>query len=180
LQLIVPVVSSKFQSTPAHGGRLGKDVIDVFNEMVSIHARTRRATFNTAAKQAGCLVSIHARTRRATSSPFVLVLLSSFQSTPAHGGRRAACSAAACKSAFQSTPAHGGRHCRPLKMLGSSKFQSTPAHGGRHDTSKVSVPGMQFQSTPAHGGRRFQRRPVPAAFGFNPRPHTAGDSFIES
>src|SRR5690348_13482275 len=56
---------SKFQSTPAHGGRPGMCVIARGVEVVSIHARAWRATHMVQAGQK----------------------LFEFQSTPAHGGR---------------------------------------------------------------------------------------------
>ena len=57
---------AKFQSTHAHGVRPATNLADVNFVIVSIHARTRRATVGWNPSDIVCFVSIHARTRRAT------------------------------------------------------------------------------------------------------------------
>jgi len=78
-----------FQSTPAHGGRHSGYIAGIPGPLVSIHARTRRATlsmrpshavpagFNPRPHTAGDKLKIDIKN--------LLTLL--FQSTPAHGGR---------------------------------------------------------------------------------------------
>ena len=165
-----------FQSTPAHGGRPeGPQVLAVF-DLVSIHARTWRAT---PARRSVCrhhIVSIHARTWRATSlSRSWSRHKSSFNPRPHMAGdhdyERQTCRSrnvsihartwratlpgyqAELSLVFQSTPAHGGRPVisSPIPVFGV--FQSTPAHGGRPTAKRDRAALLRFQSTPAHGGR---------------------------
>ena len=167
------------------------------------------------------VVSIHARTRRATpartsaATPTIW-----FQSTPAHGERHEHDSNHHCTRTVsihartrRATQATAGwqerRHCfnpRPHTAgdpsirddsQGVHKFQSTPAHGGRPRTSRRIVANGTFQSTPAHDGRQLEiaisnprsvsihartrratptpPKSMPLTTRFNPRPHTAGD-----
>ncbi len=166
-----------FQSTPARGGRHAA--------LSNVIART--------------LVSIHARTRRATEAIKAVDVAIEFQSTPARGGRPVTCEDVTSAPTFQSTPARGGRHgrhhagtacapvsihartrratrrsCRPPRppwrfnprphaagdlmsartVSPSRRFQSTPARGGRLEIRLFfPFPGTRFQSTPARGGR---------------------------
>ena len=121
-----------FQSTPAHGGRPATCSPPVFSRIVSIHARTRRATWFSAYCKHIRPVSIHARTRRATAVKGFNRAAKGFQSTPAHGGRHFAVFGRVAFGMFQSTPAHGGRLSAWVVCRSSFQFQSTPAHGGRH------------------------------------------------
>jgi len=104
--------------------------------------RRRRVGFNPRPHTAGDLfgrpcrcvgaVSIHARTRRATSVNSSFLLRTSFQSTPAHGGRRGQIllwPAAAC---FNPRPHTAGDTTKDWTRCYTRLFQSTPAHGGRH------------------------------------------------
>ena len=125
-----------FQSTPAHGGRPrrstpGADRLVVsihartwratspcrwsrHRSLVSIHARTWRATQYPVPSQTGDLVSIHARTWRATRVA-AIVVLAELVSIHARTWRATGLprATAIASSVFQSTPAHGGRRRRP-------------------------------------------------------------------
>ena len=194
-----------FQSTPARGGRRRRprircDSSDRFNprphaagdaarctrsaarRMVSIHARTRRATHADRSRGSCRYVSIHARTRRATADRMPsTATVRSFQSTPARGGRLAEPdSTIPNRAMFQSTPARGGRpgiigatcdvdarfNPRPhaagdsrlsCQSSPSQMFQSTPARGGRRSRCQHGARSQSFQSTPARGGRPSAR-----------------------
>ena len=109
---------TKFQSTPARGGRRSRLNAHPRSprRKVSIHARTGRATLDIANTQAHVRrlkVSIHARTGRATTKV-------------AKANRLRA-------RRFNPRPARGGRHCRgAVEVLNfDGEFQSTPARGGR-------------------------------------------------
>ncbi len=88
IQQSMTLMSSQFQSTPAHGGRPCPVLVIVCYLGVSIHARTRRAT---------------------GSGVVPVSVTAVFQSTPAHGGRHLHLTVFVKQILFQSTPAHGGR-----------------------------------------------------------------------
>jgi len=71
-RLCVLPVRSRFQSTPAHGGRHARHKVIIALAVVSIHARTRRATSPFSKHWFHFAVSIHARTRRATDADIVI------------------------------------------------------------------------------------------------------------
>ena len=76
-------------SIHARTRRATADQIVLHNaKFVSIHARTRRATGGRNSVYGSVGVSIHARTRRATQSIGKFLSWTMFQSTPARGGRR--------------------------------------------------------------------------------------------
>ena len=185
-----------FQSTPARGGR--RRVLDdgSLEVIVSIHARTRRATsgarvgtaggtcFNPRPHAAGDrqrrhgqhvhVVSIHARTRRATLGSVTTPFCFWFQSTPARGGRPGVAETAYDSWQFQSTPARGGRHRPELQGEPRYLFQSTPARGGRPRVVHIYQAVIEFQSTPARGGRPMRRCISPAASWFQSTPARGG------
>ena len=102
-------------------------------------------------------------------------MVSRFQSTPPHGGRRAFEVPEVRDLRFQSTPPHGGRLNQIHLVVALDTFQSTPPHGGRRnkegyldliDGVSIHAPAWRatagtftsftlsaFQSTPPHGGR---------------------------
>ncbi len=101
-----------FQSTPAHGGRRGQGDQPCPSSLVSIHARTRRATPALPTAEWFYDVSIHARTRRATwCSASYRVWMRCFNPRPHTAGDTPATLPAYRDRLFQSTPAHGGRPC---------------------------------------------------------------------
>ena len=146
--------------------------------IVSIHARTRRATvghslrwsarrcFNPRPHAAGdvqCLlayppqdeVSIHARTRRATET---------------------FCKSWKVKQCFNPRPHAAGDEQIVGPPTAPDLFQSTPARGGRRPSGIDWSSSSMFQSTPARGGRLgFDRPRLLPTTCFNPRPHAAGD-----
>ena len=77
------------------------------------------------------IVSIHARARRATTTSSGTYTQPPFQSTPARGGRPTSLSCMDFRRAFQSTPARGGRLKGAHAVDQFLAFQSTPARGGR-------------------------------------------------
>ena len=166
--------SIRFQSTPARGGRRRSPAPITESPLVSIHARTRRATpnccggrlpdreFQSTPARGGRRsprggdrrrVSIHARTRRATPAAGTTTRASGFNPRPHAAGDRVADVAVSRALLFQSTPARGGRHYREWARHAVTWFQSTPARGGRQ-------------------GSVVRTR---SCKGFNPRPHAAGD-----
>ena len=58
-------------------------------------------------------------------------------------------------------------------------FQSTPPREGRHKAFEAYTKFIKFQSTPPREGRRKKRPIYKARLGFNPRPHTRGDIFLD-
>ena len=106
-------------------------------ELVSIHARTRRATIDGHCFADRHHVSIHARTRRATSTPFSSsTSMSMFQSTPARGGRQSQSGRSRYNSWFQSTPARGGRQQQQSQ---SEPWQNVSIHAR---TRRATSPGI--------------------------------------
>ena len=77
------------------------------------------------------IVSIHARTRRATILGLVIYEFKKFQSTHAHGVRHSKLIIFMEALLFQSTHAHGVRLKAPPATELDSMFQSTHAHGVR-------------------------------------------------
>ena len=169
---------------------------------VSIHARTRRATAGTnpaATSMAGFNPRPHA-----AGDPRIgqhRTRAREFQSTPARGGRpgrrragnplipcfnprphaagddgmgRSWCS----RRVFQSTPARGGRrHLRAddRRIVHVSIHARTRrATWGNNDAKHIKL----FQSTPARGGRPSVGHYARGDWGFNPRPHAAGDPTV--
>ena len=136
------------------------------------------------------MVSIHARTRRATAKPIAMCrcrnMSDVFQSHART--RRATDNAAAADQVERVLPRSlgfnprphttGDRQARSTRCLpNASKFQSTPAHDGRHPYRRdmSERPAISFQSTPAHDGRRRSTPARAARRQPNPRPHTTGD-----
>ena len=171
-------VTGCFNPRPRAGGDRRTQLANRCDQVVSIHARARRATdmirikqsrserFNPRPRAAGDLATRAAGSRDRA-----------FQSTPPRGGRRRMRAhggvvidvsihararratvmprAGTCSGAFQSTPARGGRRGGSVAALGNLQFQSTPPRGGRHERSGAPSPSCaSFQSTPARGGRR--------------------------
>ena len=106
----------RFQSTPAHGGRLAEKLYDALELIVSIHARARRATSGGTTLRWPC---------------------KRFNPRPRTAGDRSIASVKVPFTGFQSTPAHGGRLYLANELLSITEFQSTPAHGGRHPFSEA-------------------------------------------
>ncbi len=123
-----------------------------------------------------------------------------FQSTPAYVGRRNSSALARASSLFQSTPAYGGRPTLPGLRHSLTCFNPRPRTAGdssvilqrrqhsvsiharvRRATSISQRPRSPslFQSTPAYGGRQTDEARAGAVQGFNPRPRTAGDGFVD-
>jgi len=107
------IVILRFQSTPARGGRPA--ALDGLAAEVCFNPRPRAAgDFRDLQHENDQIVSIHARARRATDGLGCMLAGFGFQSTPARGGRRLLVGAADFHDAFQSTPARGGR----LRLFG--------------------------------------------------------------
>ena len=102
-----------FQSTPSRGGRL--ETHKVPSCIVSFnprpHAEGDKAERDRLKK---VLVSIHALTRRATFQILALYATTAFQSTPSRGGRLTFQAAHPLLTLFQSTPSRGGRPQRAV------------------------------------------------------------------
>ena len=113
-------MTSRFQSTPPHGGRLDSWLDALIKAVtVSIHAPARGATqFSAAEHDAPSWSSFNPRPR--TGGDMDLVMRTSvsaccwlFQSTPPHGGRRL-----------------GHRHCTALPKVVSIHAPARGATGG--------------------------------------------------
>jgi hypothetical protein len=128
--------------------------------VVSIHARTWRATGVSLKAGHPLYVSIHARTWRATPIVQQGILGRRFQSTPARGGRLGQMTIVWVPFKFQSTPARGGRQPTRKFRVPCVLFQSTPARGGRRDICASPLMAGRFQSTPARGGRLQLYKPA--------------------
>ena len=164
-----------FQSTPAHGGRRDVNLDIGVRALVSIHARTWRATKGGMAYVEAFLVSIHARTWRATRTRQHSNSSRLFQSTPAHGGRPGANGIIGVLSV--SIHARTWRATiGPCKSRRQRMFQSTPAHGGRRrrfaDRGHADTVSIHARTWRATGQMRRSANPATC---FNPRPHMAGD-----
>ncbi len=195
---VIALQNMSFQSTPARGGRHRVHEDLALHVLVSIHARTRRAT--AAPDLLGLLlcVSIHARTRRATRSVYGRSGEAfGFNPRPHAAGDDVGdrdCPAVHVVSIHARTR----RATLGLgRLLRNSGFQSTPARGGRRASTISTATGVAFQSTPARGGRpecniiyllvpvvsihaRTRRATLAKVAArqnicFNPRPHAAGD-----
>ena len=180
----------------AAGDASARDPLPV--DVVSIHARTRRAT-GSRYGDSPCRPRFNPRPHAAGDRAMAaaMVTCQKFQSTPARGGRRGCRQDITCVSKFQSTPARGGRrgtrssprqaasvsiHARtrratPTQPCSNRMRVSIHARTRRATSYRQTfrlVP-MLFQSTPARGGRRRIATTANRA-GFNPRPHAAGDA----
>ncbi len=144
-----------FQSTPAHDGRQAVRGGQHGQELVSIHARTRRAT--------GPVRSSRALRR--------------FQSTPAHDGRPAGRPVPVTLQTFQSTPAHDGRPRISSRTSGGSGV-SIHARTRRATVTSGIADVPYYVSIHARTRRATKHRmQAPGLWHcFNPRPHTTGDS----
>ena len=126
----------------------------------------------------------------ARGDPRHWLTVSTFQSTPPHGGRRSMCggSRSARSPEFQSTPPHGGRlSSRSImrKRTSGKCFNPRPRTGGDCSSSGRSVRMSQyrFNPRPRTGGdiRRLQLcASVIKRECFNPRPRTGGDLQFEA
>ena len=172
--------AKRFNPRPHAAGDPLAARLDVGDYVVSIHARTRRATPRFPFRPRMGNVSIHARTRRATHSFGYCTIFDSFQSTPARGGRLRATRFGCLLDCFNPRPHAAGDlitdpTCNRLVM-----FQSTPARGGRPLDATHATACTSFQSTPARGGRPEISFQAEDGQCFNPRPHAAGDAKIAS
>ena len=104
---------------------------------------------------------------------YIFVLHRSFFQQPRANNARA------YTNVFQSTPPREGRHKAFEAYTKFIKFQSTPPREGRHKAFEAYTKFIKFQSTPPREGRRKKRPIYKARLGFNPRPHTRGDIFLD-
>jgi len=123
--------AESFQSTPAHGGRRHGHAGNCRALCVSIHARARRATQLKDGKAALISVSIHARARRATGAAILFSPSSSrFNPRPRTAGDSRRHLSLPRSYTFQSTPAHGGRRTHNGKLLPGKCFNPRPRTAG--------------------------------------------------
>ena len=122
------------------------------------------------------VVSIHARTRRATKWQRLQSARKLFQSTPAHDGRLGIVHWHAANHLFQSTPAHDGR-LRPGRREPRSSPVSIHARTRRATAlrSMGYTAHRRFNPRPHTTGDMFASIGTWCGGGFNPRPHTTGD-----
>ena len=146
-------ISSMFQSTPPHGGRLfgaHKCVEDKVFQSTPPHGgrltiwldRHLCVCFNPRPHMGGDgvlsilndidMVSIHAPTWGATKILALHYAYAKFQSTPPHGGRRGQVHERLHRVVVSIHAPTWGATANRLYVFGSDKFQSTPPHGGRH------------------------------------------------
>ncbi len=164
-----------FQSTPPHGGRLDR-ALKVLLHDVSIHAPARRATAVGEQPGLGVIeVSIHAPARRATQGlRHLRHYLDGFNPRPRTEGDQRSVRPATTPPLFQSTPPHGGRRAAPPSTPAAGGFNPRPRTEGDGlgaavvELARVSIHAParratlelphacsegRFQSTPPHGGR---------------------------
>ncbi len=124
----------------------------------------------------GCIISIHALTRRATFEREKRKCTLIFQSTPSRGGRHGSLSQSSKSRIFQSTPSRGGRQVQfpsPRRVGAISIHALTRRATGNPEcagkTCAISIHALTRRATSAI--------PIPTAGrrDFNPRPHEEGD-----
>ena len=79
---------------------------------------------------------------------------------------------------FNPRPTRGATSANNARAY-TNVFQSTPPRDGRHKAFEAYTKFIKFQSTPPREGRRKKRPIYKARLGFNPRPHTRGDIFLD-
>ena len=79
---------------------------------------------------------------------------------------------------FNPRPTRGATNANNARAY-TNVFQSTPPREGRHKAFEAYTKFIKFQSTPPREGRRKKRPIYKARLGFNPRPHTRGDIFLD-
>ena len=179
--LVEPGPCDSFQSTPARGGRRDLRLDAASTSIVSIHARTRRATRGAQRRRYPDDVSIHARTRRATRGQLRWQAIDRRFNPRPHAAGDAVCRRSSDGARLVSIHARTRRATSPADAVAPARvvsihartrratadaaadaaarmpFQSTPARGGRPATAEyTALPAMMFQSTPARGGRRHR------------------------
>ena len=148
--------TSKFRSTPPHGGRHLFERRPAAFRGVSIHAPAWRATGKAAVCYITGAVSIHAPAWRATLVPaFWVGTTVGFRSTPPHGGRRA--------------PARR-RHYVHVVSIHAPAWRATSGAPGTSPVIMVSIHAPAWRATRARHTRQRQR------YSFDPRPRMEGDA----
>ena len=168
--------------------------------LVSIHARTGRATSNCSLSRVSHVVSIHARTGRATSIPVLAPPAPQFQFTRARGARPSGSPSACSPSGFNSR-AHGARDVlglhparpRAVSIHARTGRATVEVVGGRMvwkvsihaRTGRATQPEpvrhilQEFQFTRARGARRLRRRWQSIRHRFNSRAPGARDKGLQ-
>ena len=172
------IIKAAFQFTRARGARRPASVpLQVL--LVSIHARTGRATLDAVVELRPGIVSIHARTGRATkAAPRSLHAILTFQFTRARGARLYALIDGEYAK-LVSIHARTGRATVLRDGLVHVVRVSIHARTGRATTVFYDSPGQSlyvFQFTRARGARRIGRTRLPRSGRFNSRAHGARDS----
>ena len=98
------------------------------------------------------MVSIHARTRRATQLNPDGRLAFRFQFTPARGGRRHAAAASGIRSCFNSRPHEAGDTSTMCRHRRCTRFNSRPHEAGDPRISPRRTPTTSFNSRPHEAG----------------------------
>ena len=147
-------LGASFQFTPARGGRPAAASMRTLSKVVSIHARTWRAT--------RCRTRASRRCRRFNSRPHVAGDCAAgrtdprrdcFNSRPHVAGDDVMTILVAPRSAFQFTPARGGRPLKSGIRTHNRGFNSRPHVAGDGLPMLNATFISEFQFTPARGGR---------------------------
>ena len=146
------IARNEFQFTPAHDGRRGSRLGQVYPVRFNSRPRTTGDQLESG-QWVRDTVSIHARARRATVGSSTNSPGSLFQFTPAHDGRPQVLPMSMRLQCFNSRPRTTGDAMSLMRCLPHFGFNSRPrTTGDVHGTRRASHPNM-FQFTPAHDGR---------------------------
>ena len=143
---------SRFQFTPARGGRPYLGFRAIKGGIVSIHARARRATGQADRQQRTSNVSIHARARRATIDARWNAYCASFNSRPREAGDPRGHSSSIWRSVSIHARARRATRVRRAHCA-RRRFNSRPREAGDFHGRRFAERVELFQFTPARGGR---------------------------
>ena len=161
----------------AHGARdllRDRDVLAV--HVVSIHARTGRATLRACPRRTRDATCFNSRAHGARDKRKLgAIIKAAFQFTRARGARQGS-GFTGCSPACFNSRAHGARDGRPRHPIaGNQRFQFTRARGARLSAGCRHRASTRFTSR-AHGARdQNQQVHAPGLGRFNSRAHGARD-----
>ena len=144
--------------------------------VVSIHAPTWGATFDTPSDGLSFEVSIHAPTWGATLAVVFLICHESFQSTHPHGVRLTDVSLNRLVFLFQSTHPHGVRRLLSIRHLYDGRFNPRTHMGCDASSGIPRGRCWGFNPRTHMGCDSVKGMSRPTKVGFNPRTHMGCDT----